>query len=84
MKLWRILFQEISRLGLTDLSLEWLIALTKNGEKVLGFEYKIASLLKKWIDIVLDRSVSDHPQATCILQFAQQLVRFPETNDYHV
>ncbi|VDD87377.1 unnamed protein product, partial [Enterobius vermicularis] len=69
-------FKEISRLGLTDLSLEWLIALTKNGEKVLGFEYKIASLLKKWIDIVLDRSVSDHPQATCILQFAQQLVRW--------
>uniref|UniRef100_A0A0N5AU55 Rap-GAP domain-containing protein n=1 Tax=Syphacia muris TaxID=451379 RepID=A0A0N5AU55_9BILA len=69
-------FKEICRLGLTELTLEWLIALTKNGEKVVGIEYDVVSLLKNWINDVLNPSVSDHPQALRIIQFGQQLIKW--------
>uniref|UniRef100_A0A914ZTV8 Rap-GAP domain-containing protein n=1 Tax=Parascaris univalens TaxID=6257 RepID=A0A914ZTV8_PARUN len=68
-------FKEICRIGLTSLSLDWLTALTVNGEKIAGFEYDIIVPVRDWIHVVLDLSQLDHPLAIRVLQIAQQLVR---------
>lgn len=41
-------------MGLSDLSLEWLVALTKNGEDISGYEYDIVDLILDWLSEVLD------------------------------
>ncbi|VDM48461.1 unnamed protein product [Toxocara canis] len=68
-------FKEICRLGLTSSSLDWLCALTVNGENLAGFEYDIIVPIKDWIKEVLDLDEIDHPLAIRVLQIAQQLVR---------
>uniref|UniRef100_A0A9J2Q841 Rap-GAP domain-containing protein n=1 Tax=Ascaris lumbricoides TaxID=6252 RepID=A0A9J2Q841_ASCLU len=66
---------EICRIGLTSSSLDWLTALTVNGEKIAGFEYDIIVPIRDWIHVVLDLNQLDHPLAIRVLQIAQQLVR---------
>uniref|UniRef100_A0A0M3JN56 UPF0481 protein n=1 Tax=Anisakis simplex TaxID=6269 RepID=A0A0M3JN56_ANISI len=60
---------------LTSASLDWLNALTVNGERVAGFEYDIIVPIRDWIKEVVDLSENDHPLAIRVLQFTQQLVK---------
>lgn len=62
-------------MGLSDLSLEWLVALTKNGEDISGYEYDIVDLILDWLSEVLDIRKLDHRLAIRVLQLAQQLVK---------
>lgn len=62
-------------MGLNDLSLKWLIALTVNGEKVAGFEYEIVMLMVEWLNEVLDVQTPEHRLALPVLQFCRQIIK---------
>uniref|UniRef100_A0A158Q7U7 Rap-GAP domain-containing protein n=1 Tax=Elaeophora elaphi TaxID=1147741 RepID=A0A158Q7U7_9BILA len=68
-------FSLIRSMGLTDLSLEWFVALSMNGDKVTGFEYDFMSLQLNWLREVLDLNIMDHRHAVRILQLTQQAIK---------
>ncbi|KAK6103072.1 hypothetical protein QQG55_11065 [Brugia pahangi] len=68
-------FSLIRSMGLSDLSLEWFIALSVNGDKVAGFEYDFMSLQLNWLREVLDLNKVDHRHAIRVLQLTQQAIK---------
>ncbi|MCP9261515.1 Heterogeneous nuclear ribonucleoprotein Q [Dirofilaria immitis] len=68
-------FSLIRSMGLSDLSLEWFVALSMNGDKVTGFEYDFMSLQLSWLREVLDLNLMDHRHAVRVLQLTQQAIK---------
>ncbi|CAG9532061.1 unnamed protein product [Cercopithifilaria johnstoni] len=68
-------FSLIRSMGLNDLSLEWFVALSMNGDKVTGFEYDFMNLQLSWLREVLDLNVVDHRHAIRVLQLTQQVIK---------
>lgn len=63
-------------MGLNDLSLEWYVALSMNGDKVTGFEYDFMNLQLSWLQEVLDLNMVDHRHAVRVLQLTQQVIKW--------
>uniref|UniRef100_A0A8R1TKT6 Rap-GAP domain-containing protein n=1 Tax=Onchocerca volvulus TaxID=6282 RepID=A0A8R1TKT6_ONCVO len=68
-------FSLIRSMGLSDLSLEWFIALSMNGDKVTGFEYDFMNLQLSWLREVLDLHTMGHRHAVRVLQLIQQTIK---------
>lgn len=66
----------ISELGLCEQSLEWLIALSINGQKLDGYELKMFDLLAKWISEALDVKSDEHQYMLPVIQLCQDTVRY--------
>ncbi|CAI4224137.1 unnamed protein product [Auanema sp. JU1783] len=66
-------FDAIKTIGVEELTVKWLNALSNKGEDVNGFEKDMDYLMAEWVEKTL--AEYDHPQAINVLQLAQQFIR---------
>ncbi|KAK0407029.1 hypothetical protein QR680_018959 [Steinernema hermaphroditum] len=66
-------FKTIQDLGYDELSVEWLIALTRNGEIIEPFSVQIGPLVAEWLSDLLQQK--DHPLSEKVMKLAEGLLK---------